>query len=51
MSHTMKLWEMVIEQCLRRITSVSDKQFGFMLGRSTMDAIYILRRLVEKYIE
>ena len=28
----MKLWERVIEHRLRRITSVSEKQFGFMLG-------------------
>ena len=47
----MKLWEMVIEYYLRRITSVSEKQFGFMPGRSTMEAIYLLRRLVEKYRE
>ena len=51
MSHTMKLWERVIEHRLRRITSVSEKQFGFMPGRSTMEAIYLLRRLVEKYRE
>ena len=28
-----------------------EKQFGFMPGRSTMEAIYLLRRLVEKYRE
>ena len=49
MSHTMKLWERVIEHRLRMLTRVSEKQFGFMPGRSTMEAIYLLRRLVEKY--
>jgi hypothetical protein len=49
MSHTMKLWERVIEHRLRMVTTVSEKQFGFMPGRSTMEAIYLLRRMVEKY--
>ena len=48
-SHTMKLWKMVIEHHLRRITSVKEKQFVFMPSRSTMKAIYLLKRLVEKY--
>ena len=47
-SHAMKLWERVIEHRLRRITSVSEKQFDFMLDRSTIEVIYLLRRLVEK---
>ncbi|KAM1556818.1 hypothetical protein ACFX10_040308 [Malus domestica] len=42
MSHTMKLWERVIEHRLRQETRVSDNQFGFMPGRSTMEAIYLL---------
>ena len=49
MSHTMKLWERVIEHRLRQETRVSDNQFGFMPGRSTMEAIYLLRRLMERY--
>lgn len=48
MSHTMKLGERVIENRLGMVTKVSKKLFGFMLGRSTMEAIYLLRRLVEK---
>ncbi|XP_070676768.1 probable LRR receptor-like serine/threonine-protein kinase At3g47570 [Malus domestica] len=49
MRHTMKLWERVIEHRLRQETRVSDNQFGFMPGRSTMEAIYLLRRLMERY--
>ncbi|KAM1176204.1 hypothetical protein ACFX19_029118 [Malus domestica] len=49
MSHTMKLWERVIEHRLRQETRVSDNQLGFMSGRSTMEAIYLLRRLMERY--
>ena len=49
MSHTMKLWERVIDQRLRKETEVSKNQFGFTPGRSTMEAIYLLRRLMKMY--
>ncbi|AQL05851.1 Retrovirus-related Pol polyprotein LINE-1 [Zea mays] len=51
MSHTMKLWERVIEHRLRKMTSVTQNQFGFMPGRSTMEAIFILRQLKERFRE
>ncbi|GJU94646.1 retrovirus-related pol polyprotein LINE-1 [Tanacetum coccineum] len=47
----MKLWERVIERRLQRETEVSENQFGFMPGRSTMEAIHIIRSLMEKYRE
>ncbi|KAE8713278.1 Protein PIR [Hibiscus syriacus] len=47
--HTMKLWERVIETRLRHVTRVSENQFGFMPGKSTTEAIHLLRRLMEKY--
>jgi hypothetical protein len=43
MSHTMKLWERVIEHRLRKLTTVSKNQFDFMLGRSIMEAIFLIR--------
>ncbi|XP_070043210.1 secreted RxLR effector protein 78-like [Nicotiana tomentosiformis] len=36
---------------MRMIMYVSDNQFGFMPGRSTTEAIYLVRRLVELYRE
>ncbi|GJR07719.1 retrovirus-related pol polyprotein LINE-1 [Tanacetum coccineum] len=51
LSHTMKLWERVLEIRLRRETRVSENQFGFMSGWSTTEAIYLLRSLMEKYRE
>src|SRR6266540_1175611 len=51
MSHMMKLWERVIEHRLRRVTSVTQKQFGIMPGRSTMEAIFLIRQLMERYRE
>ncbi len=50
-SHTLKIWECIIDQRLRYIIKISDHQFGFMLGRSTTDAIYALRQLIEKFCE
>ena len=49
LSHTMKLWERVIERRLRKDVSISENQFGFMPGGSTIDAIYLLRRLMGLY--
>nr|GEW52010.1 hypothetical protein [Tanacetum cinerariifolium] len=51
LSHTMKLWERVIERRLRTKTMVSENQFGFMSGRSTTKEIHLLRSLIEKYRE
>ncbi|KAM3394643.1 hypothetical protein P3S68_003646 [Capsicum galapagoense] len=51
LSHSMKIWERVVEVRLRRIVSISENQFGFMPDRSTMEAIHLVRRLVEQYKE
>ena len=51
MSHTLKLWERVIEARLRKEVQIAELQFGFMQGRSTIDAIFGLRMLLEKWRE
>jgi hypothetical protein len=51
MSHTMKLWERVIEHRLRGMTHITMNQFGFMPGRSTMEAIFLIRQVTERYKE
>ena len=51
MSHTMKLWERVIEHRLKKVRSVTQNQFGFMPGRSTMEATFLIRQLMERYRE
>jgi hypothetical protein len=48
MSHTMKLLERIIEHHLRGVTNVTENQFGFMPGRSTMRAIFLIRQLMER---
>jgi hypothetical protein len=48
MSHTMKLGEMIIEHRLRGVTNVTENQFCFMPGRSTMEAIFLIKQLMER---
>ena len=50
-SHTMKLWERVIDSRLREEANVALEQFGFMPGRGTTDAMFALRQLAERYRE
>ncbi|KAK3538962.1 hypothetical protein QTP86_023565 [Hemibagrus guttatus] len=49
MSHTMKLWERVVEARLRKVVKICEQQYGFMPRKSTTDAIFALRILMEKY--
>ena len=51
MSHTMKLWERIIEARIRKEVTIAEQQFGFIAGRSTTDAIFCLRMLLEKWTE
>ena len=50
LEHTMKVLERVIEGRLRKIVKIDSMQFGFMSGRGTTDAIFIVRQLQEKYL-
>jgi len=43
MSHTIKLWERVVEARLKKEVVIGDDQFGFMPGRSTTDTIFSLQ--------
>ncbi|KAK3557116.1 hypothetical protein QTP70_024647 [Hemibagrus guttatus] len=49
MSHTMKLWERVVEARLRKVVEICEQQYGFMPRKSTKDAIFALRILMAKY--
>ncbi|VFQ99294.1 unnamed protein product [Cuscuta campestris] len=50
LSHTMKVWERVIEYRVRKEVCISENQFGFMPGRSTTEAIHLVRRLMVEYM-
>ncbi|KAK3555368.1 hypothetical protein QTP86_014961 [Hemibagrus guttatus] len=49
MSHTMKVLERVVEARLRKVVEICEQQYGFMPRKSTTDAIFALRILMEKY--
>ena len=51
MSHSMKIWERVVEARLRQKVQICEQQYGFMPRKSTTDAIFALRLLIEKYRE
>ena len=51
MSHTMKVWERIIEARLRDREEISKQQYEFMPGKGTTDAMFALRMLMEKYRE
>ena len=47
----MTIVEKVLERRLRRMVKVDEMQFGFMPGKGTIDAVFILRRLQEEYLD
>ncbi|XP_068242147.1 uncharacterized protein [Palaemon carinicauda] len=47
--HTTKLWEKIRACMIREETKNIKEQFGLMPGRSTTDAMFALRQLMEKY--
>ena len=50
-SHTFNLVERIIDQRLRTIVELGNIQFGFRRGKSTMDPVFALKILQEKYKE
>ena len=47
----MKIVEKVLERRMRRMVKVDEMQFGFMPGKGTIDAVFILTRLQEEYVD
>jgi len=47
----MKLLEHTIEMRLRGLVNISEEQFRFVKGKSTMDALFVLRQVQEKHRE
>lgn len=51
LSHTMKIFERVLDNRLRNIVQLSINQCGFVKGCGTIDAIFAVRQLMEKFRE
>ena len=51
MSHTMKVWEKVIDRRIREEKTMGEEQFGFMPGKGMPDAIFAARLMIEKHRE
>ena len=51
LTHTFKIWERVLDRRVRECTDIHESQFGFMPGRSTTDATFILKQTIEQYRE
>ena len=47
----MKLWERVVGARLRGEVMISEQQYGFIPAKSTIDAMFALRMLMERYRE
>ena len=46
----MKILERTVDGLIRQVVSIDDSQFGFVTGRGTTDAIFVVRQLQEKYL-
>ena len=49
LEHAMKIVERVLERRIRNLVNLDEMQFGFMPGKGTTDALFILRRMQEEY--
>ena len=46
----MKVLERIVDGLIRQLVSMDHSQFGFVPGRGTTDAIFVVRQLQEKYL-
>ena len=46
----MKVLERIVDGLIRQLVSNDDSQFGFVPGRGTTDAIFVVRQLQEKHL-
>ena len=49
--HLQKVLERVMERRLRKLINIDDMQFGFSNGKSTTDAIFVVKMMQEKFRE
>ena len=47
--HAFKLYEKILDGRLHEVVDIDKMQYGFMPVRGTVDAVFVLRRLMEKF--
>ena len=50
LEHAMKVGERVLENQIRGLVTIDDTQFGFMPGKGTTHALFILKRMQEEFL-
>ena len=48
--HVMKVLERLVEKKVKSKSTLDSMQFGFISGKGTTDAIFIVRQMQEKYL-
>ena len=46
----MKVLERIVDGLIRQLVSIDNSQFGFVPGRGTTDAIFVVRQLQQNYL-
>ena len=49
LEHAMKIVEKVLERRIRELVNIDSMQLGFMTGRETTDALFVVQRMQEQY--
>ena len=49
LEHAMRIIERVLERRIQTLINLNKIQFGFMPGKGTVDAVFIVRRMQEEY--
>ena len=49
MEQSTKVWEKILKGRFREIVEIDENQYGFQQGKSTVDAIFVMKQLQERY--
>ena len=50
-SHTIEIWERILDRRLREETSIGEEQFGLMPDRGATDVLLAAWQVIEKHLE